>query len=297
MTMFKRTATLVLVGALALNLFGCGSKNDTQKNSGDSAAPATQTTPASQKLEGTVTLSGSTALLPLVQAAKEQFEAKNEKVTINVSGGGSFNGLSQVSAGAVQIGNSDVAATSDMKDLVDHKVAVAPFMIIVNPDVTATNVTKEQLAKIFRGEITNWKDVGGKDAKITVMNRAQSSGSRATVVATIMGGKDEMSKDSVVKDSSGQVFDAVASTPGAIGYIDAAYFKAGKVNALKLDGVEYSAQAVIDGKWPIYAYEHMYTKGEATGVVKAFLDFMVSPDFQNAAVEKLGFIPMSKMKQ
>lgn len=284
-TMMKRTATLLLVGALALNLFGCGGKSDTPS------------TPGNQQLEGTVTLSGSTALLPLVQAAKEQFEAKYDKVTINVSGGGSFSGLSQVSNSAVQVGNSDVEATADMKDLVDHKVAVAPFMIIVNKDVTAANLTKDQLAKILRGEISNWKDVGGKDAKITIVSRAQSSGSRATVVATIMGGKDDISKDAVIQDSNGKVFDGVATTPGAIGYIDAAYFKADKVNAMKLDGVEYSAQAVVDGKWPIFAYEHMYTKGEATGVVKGFLDFMVSTDFQNAAVEKLGFIPMSKMKK
>lgn len=266
---------VLLPGALVLALAGCGGTKEA----------------------GTVTASGSTALLPLVTAAKEQFEDKNSKATVNVSGGGSFNGLTQVASGAVQIGNSDVEATGDAaKGLVDHKVAVAPFMIIVNKDVTAADVTLDQLARILKGEITNWKDVGGKDAKITVISRQQSSGSRATVVATVLKGQGDIAKDAVVQDSNGKVLDSVTSTPGAVGYVDAPYYKADKVGALKIGGVAYSPEAVTGGKWPIYAYGHMYTKGEPTGVTKAFLDYILSKEFQESTVEKQGFIPVSQMK-
>ncbi|HEY3366988.1 MAG TPA: phosphate ABC transporter substrate-binding protein [Symbiobacteriaceae bacterium] len=289
--MSKKLVGAVLTGVLMLGLAGCGAKTE--------PAPATPAPTAPAKAEpisGKITASGSTALLPLVQAAKEQFEQKNDKVTVNISGGGSFTGLTAVGAGNVQIGNSDVEATGDTaKDLVDHKVAVAPFVIIVNKDVTTTDVTLEQLAKIFKGEITNWKDAGGKDAKITIVSRAQSSGSRATIVATVLKGNGDISKDALVQDSNGKVLEGVTGMPGAIGYVDAPYYKADKVNMLKVGGVAYSAEAVTGGKWPIYAYEHMYTKGQATGATKAFLDYVLSSDFQATGVEKLGFIPVTKM--
>lgn len=281
----KKWAALLLAGAVALGVAGCGGQKDQTSAGG-----------ADHAVAGKVSVSGSTALLPLVTAAKEQFEAANEKVTIDVSGGGSFTGLTQVSQGNVAIGNSDVEAAGDAaKDLVDHKVAVAPFVIIVNKDVTVPDVTTDQLAKILRGEITNWKEIGGKDAPITIASRAQSSGSRATIVATVLKGQGDIAKEALVQDSNGKVLDVVASTGGAIGYVDAAYYKADKVNMLKVGGVAYSADAVTGGKWPIYAYEHMYTKGQPTGAVKAFLDFILSKEFQEGSLEKLGFIPVSKM--
>ncbi|HYF79016.1 MAG TPA: phosphate ABC transporter substrate-binding protein [Symbiobacteriaceae bacterium] len=279
--MMKMATGILLTSTLVLGLVGCGGKKENGGAGG---------------LTGTVTASGSTALLPLVTAAQEAFEDQQPDVTINVSGGGSFNGLTQVASGAVQIGNSDVEATGDTaKGLVDHKVAVAPFMIIINKDVTTTDVTMDQLAKIFRGEITNWKDVGGKDAKITVISRQQSSGSRATILATVLKGQGDITKDAIVQDSNGKVLEGVTTTPGAIGYVDAPYYSAEKVGALKIDGVAYSADAVTSGKWPIFAYGHMYTKGEPTGATKAFLDFIMSKEFQESTVAKLGFIPVSRM--
>ncbi len=282
----KMMAVLLLLSLSTLALAGCGGKKEEAG------------TPAGDEISGTVTASGSTALLPLATAAKELFEEKHEKVTVNISGGGSFNGLAQVASGAVQIGNSDVQATGDQaKGLVEHKVAVAPFVMIVNKDVTVENLTMEQLAKILRGEITNWKDVGGKDAPITVVSRQQSSGSRATIVAKVLNGQGDISKTAVVQDSNGKVRDSVASTPGSIGYVDAAYLQPDKVNAPKLDGVSYNADAVTSGKWPVYAYEYMYTKGEPTGAVKAFLDYILSSEFQESVVAQNGFVPISKMAQ
>jgi phosphate transport system substrate-binding protein len=279
----KWLAAVLLTASLAVTA-GCAKKPD-QK------APAGQA-----EITGTVTSSGSTALLPLAQRAKELFEDQHAKVTINVSGGGSFTGLNQVASGAVNIGNSDVPATGDTaKDLVGFKVAVAPFVFIVPKDFPVDNLTIDQYAKVMRGEVTNWKDVGGPDQKITVVSRQQSSGSRATIVSTVLKGQGDIAKDALVQDSNGKVLETVSGTPGAIGYVDAAYAKPDKVKVLKIDGTAYSSDAVTSGKWPVFAYEYMYTKGQPTGAVKAFIDFILSDNFQNNEVAKLGFVPIAKM--
>ncbi|ABB14119.1 MULTISPECIES: phosphate ABC transporter substrate-binding protein [Carboxydothermus] len=286
----KKYGIVAIISILVVALLfagGCAKKNE-------------QATPQNGQTtkEGKITLAGSTALLPLAKQAATLYMEKNPKVTVNVSGGGSFTGLRQVIAGAVDIGNSDVDAEKDPetagKGLVDHQVAVAPFVIIVNPDVKVDNLSKEQLADIFTGKITNWKEVGGNDAKITIIHRAKSSGSRKVITDLVLDGK-EFTDKAIIQDSNGAVRKAISQTPGSIGYIDAAYID-NSVKVLKYNGVEYTPENVYNKKYTLYAYEHMYTKGEPTGVVKDFLDFVLSDEFQNNYVEKLGFLSISKMK-
>lgn len=290
--MFKTKSKIAFVSATLvalLTLVGCG----------QTAAPTTPSSnPSATSIDKkTISAAGSTALQPLVKIAADDFMAKNSGVQVNLSGGGSFTGLNNVASGSVDIGNSDVFVTDELKGkgLVDHQVAVAPFLIIVNKDVTLDNITKAQLSDIFTGKITNWKDVGGKDAKISIIGRAKSSGSRATIVKIVMDGKD-FTDAAAAQDSTGNLITGVAQTPGAIGYIDAAYLK-DTVKALKYNGVAFSADTVGNGQYPIYALEHMYTKGEATGTVKAFLDYITSPEFQDKNVEKSGFVAISKLKK
>jgi len=249
------------------------------------------------EVQGTVTASGSTALLPLLKPAQEEFQKKNAKATVTIAGGGSFTGLNQVSAGSVNIGNSDVALTDEYKDkgLVDHQVAVAPFVFIANQDVSVDSLTQQQYVDILTGKITNWKEVGGKDQKITLIHRAKSSGSRATIANVVLKGV-AFTDNAIIQDSNGAVRTAISSTPGSIGYVDAAYADT-TVKSIAFNGEKYSADAVINGKYPVYAYEHMFTKGEATGAVKAFIDYVMSKDFQETYVEKNGFVPMTKMKK
>ena len=288
--MFNKKKIILAMGTLLVSasmlLAGCGGGGSQQAASS-----------GGEKISGKISASGSTALLPLLKPAQEAFQDKYKDVTVNVAGGGSFTGMNQVAEGSVDIGDSDVNLPDEYKDkgLVDHKVVVEPFVFIVDKANKVDNLTKNQVIGILTGKITNWKEVGGDDQKITLIHRAKSSGSRATVSDVVLKGAN-FTDDAVIQDSNGAVRAAIASTPGAIGYVDAPYAD-DSVKVLKFDGVEYSSQNIIDGKYPIYGYGHMYTKGEPTGAVKAFIDYILSDEFQNSQVEKLGFIPVSKMKK
>lgn len=244
-----------------------------------------------------ITIVGSTALQPLVEKAAAGFE-KEHGGNFTVQGGGSGTGLSQVQEGAVQIGNSDVFAQQQngihANKLVDHKVAVTGIAPIVNQKIRVKNVTMAQLRAIFMGKITNWKQLGGPNQKIVVINRAKGSGTRQTFQKTVMKNKKMMAAQE--QDSNGTVQQIVASTPGAISYISFAYLQSQGIHSLKINGIRPSPQNVMTNKWKIWAYEHMYTRGKPTGTTKRFLNYMLSAPVQRKMVKEMKYISIHDMR-
>lgn len=279
-------ALLISVFAAGLALTGCGG-ND----AGESGS------------SGKITVSGSSALLPLAKDAAKKFKAKNDQVSITLNAGGSGTGLKQVSEGSVDIGNSDVFAKEKLPEakaaeLVDYKVAVTVMAPVVSKEIgtDVKSLTKAQLQDIFTGKVTNWKDVGGLDEAVVLITRPSTSGTRALFTKYALDGKEELSNKSMETDDSGTLVQTVSQTKGAIGYVALSYLMNNNtVTPLAIDGVEPTLDNVYNGKYPVWGYEHMYTKGEAAGAVKAFIDFIMSKDY-SADIEKQGYGVASKMK-
>lgn len=287
-----------LAATLGLGLAACGGSPDTDSNASKSDSSSSQ----SKEVSGNITAVGSTALQPLVEAAAEQYMNENPGVQITVQGGGSGQGITQIAQGAVQIGDSDVFAEEklenkdDAKKLKDNKVAVVGMGPVVHPDVKVDNLTIDQLKGIFTGKVTNWKEVGGDDKEIVVINRAAGSGTRATFESAVLGG-DKVPEDfkPQEQDSSGTVVKMVAQTPNSISYLAFSYFS-DDVKALKVGGVEPKDKNVETNDWTIWAYEHMYTTANPDAATADFIKYMLSDDVQGTLVKKTGYISTKGMK-
>ena len=277
----KKSRVIQLLGLILIGvLVGFGYHNRVQTSAGES-----------------ITAVGSTALQPLVEAAGEQYSTEHTGVFINVQGGGSGTGLSQIQSGAVAIGNSDIFAEEqagiDASKLKDHRVAVVGIAPIINKNTGVTKLTKDQLIKIFTGKITNWKAVGGKNLPIVLINRAQGSGTRKTFESYALDGRK--SADSQEQDSSGLARSIVASTPGAISYVAFSYLDS-SVAAVTVDGVKPTEANVRTNHWKIWSYEHLYTGLHPNQLTKKFINYVLSTAVQKKLVKQLGYISVHDMQ-
>jgi phosphate transport system substrate-binding protein len=304
----KKVKFAVLAASIAVmaGLFaGCGSSTASNNSTGNN----TNSTSSKTDVSGSITASGSTALQPLVDAAQKSFSAKNPNATVSVQGGGSGTGLTQVSQGAVQIGDSDIFASEKLPgdkaaELKDHEVCAIGFVVATTNDTGVTNLTKAQIQDIFTGKVTNWKDVGGKDLPIKIIHRPNGSGTRVTFTKSVMGGKTEKDDLGMTQDSTGAVVTSMKQTPGSISYLALSYMSDDvkkSISAVTIDGIEATTANIISSKepesskYPFWSYEHMYTKGAATGVSKALIDYIMSSEFKSQVV-KQGYIPISSFK-
>ncbi|MGX7243283.1 phosphate ABC transporter substrate-binding protein PstS family protein [Enterococcus quebecensis] len=287
----KKRLLSAIVLSVGILIAGCGNQGAATDQSSDKGKDSGSNQPVK------IVAVGSTALQPLVDAAKDQFVSEHPNYTISVQGGGSGTGLSQVVDGAVTIGNSDVFAEEksgiDASKLVDHRVAVVGMGPVVNKDVGVKNISKQELVDIFTGKTKNWKELGGKDQEIAVINRPSGSGTRATFEKWGLDGATAV--QSQEQDSSGTVRQIVSQTPGAISYLAFSYMD-NSTTALSIDDVKPTEENVADNSWKIWSYEHMYTKGQPDTDVQSFIDFILSDDVQQGVVKKLGYLPITAMK-
>lgn len=279
--MIRQCSAVLLGAAAALTFAACSNSSHTDTSSSTSSSANS----------ASITAAGSTALLPLVKQAAQDYETQHSEAKISVSGGGSGVGITQAAQKGVDIGDSDIPAPAE-KSLVDHQVAVVQFDVVVNAASGVKNLTTAQLRSIFSGKVTNFKEIGGKDQAITVINRPDSSGTRAVFVQKLMGGHQPI-EGGGTQDSSGTVASIVGQTPGAISYVGSSYVKGPALVAVALNGVAANEANTENGTYPYWSYEHMFTNGPATAGVAAFIDFVKS---DTTALNKLGFIPVGKMK-
>lgn len=252
--------------------------------------------------KGQITLQGSTTVLPIAQRAAELFMAKNPEVSISVRGGGSGNGIAALIDKAVQIANASrfikfdevKKAVANGVYPVPHRIALDGIAVVVNPKNSVDKLTITQLKKIYTGEITNWKEVGGPDMKIVVISRDTSSGTYEVFEELVLQGAKVVAS-ALLQASNGAVSDVVSRTPGAVGYVGLGYLsdklKAVKIGATEKAYIEPSLATVQAGQYPIARNLYMFTNGWPTGDAARFINFILSAEGQKIVKEE-GFVPL-----
>ncbi len=284
-------AIAMLAGTVALA--GC-----TAEEEPTTEEPAVEET---VELEGSITVQGSDTLLNVATAWSDAFMDANPGVDISVQGGGSGTGIAALLNGTADFANAsrgikdeELAEAETLGvDPVEYKVAIDGIAVIVNPANGVEALTMEQLGQIFRGEITNWKDVGGADMEIVLLSRDSSSGTYEYFKEEVVAAEDENAEyaaSAKLLPSNQAIADEVAANEAGIGYIGLGYLT-DAVSVVAIDGVKASVETATDGSYPISRFLYMYSNGEVDGVMKAYLDWILGAEGQQL-VEDEGFVPL-----
>lgn len=244
-------------------------------------------------LSGEIRISGGTAHIPVMKEAAKQIMTANPDISISIAGGGSGVGIKQVGEGIVDIGNSGRAATDEEVEKYGLKLfkwAIDGVGVAVNPDNPVTALTKAQLKDIYSGKITDWKELGGKDAPITVYTRDESSGTRAVFWKKALDKGDIVSSANFVV-SNGAMKTAIANDPNAIGYVSVGHMDA-SVAGVALDGVSPAIDTVKSGEYKVARGLYSNTQGDPSGLTQLFIAYLLSPEGQRIVVQK-GFVPVN----
>jgi len=292
----KKWMALMLAAVLSLALVGCGGGTEAT----DATTPEGTTEGAETELTGSINVEGSDTLVNVSQAWAEVFQTENPGVMIAVKGGGSGTGIAALINGTVDFAN----ASREMKDEevaeaqgkgvnpVETEVAKDGIAVVVNSANGVEELSLEQLGKIYRGEITNWKDVGGTDADIVILSRDSSSGTYEFFKEAVVGKDLEYAKEAKLLASTQAIVQETKDNPNAIGYIGLGYVTP-DVKVVKIDGIAASIETALDGSYVLSRGLYMYSNGAPSGVMSAYIDFILSPEGQ-AVVADQGFVPLSQ---
>lgn len=266
----KKILVLVLAAVCIMSVFaGCGKQGS-----------------------GTVSTDGSTSMEKVISALKETFEADNKGITVTYNPTGSGTGITAVAEGRCDIGLSsrDLKDEEKSKGLTGTVIAYDGIAVIVNPENPVADLTLEQIAKIYTGEITNWKDVGGKDAEIVLIGREDGSGTRDGFES--ITGTKEKCKLKQELTSTGDVITTVAGNPAAVGYASLASVN-DSVKALKVGGVAPSEETIKDGSYKVQRNFVLVTKTDSklSDAAQKFFDYMTSAD-ASEVIKKAGAVPV-----
>ncbi len=254
----------LLLGAAGLAAAGCGRRGDS------------------------VTLAGSTAFQPFAQTLAKQFMAQHPDVRIAVQGGGSAVGIQSALRGTAQIGMADLVTLPDeARNLTVTVAARDGIAVIVHPGNTVSNLTMVQLRDVFNGRVTNWKELGGRDAAITVVSREAGSGTR-TSLEQIVGGI-KLTPNAIIQNAGGTVGETVANDINAVGYLSHGMVSS-KVKSVALDGRTCSAESIATGGYPLVRPIFLLTRGAPQGATERFLAFILS-DAGQTQIRKDGLLP------
>ncbi len=239
-------------------------------------------------------VSGSTTVLPIAEIAAEMFQEADPGTRVFVAGNGSSEGIESVAKGLCDIGTSsrNLKPEESVLGLVDTPIAHDAIAVIVNPANPVTDLTRAQVAGIFEGKIVNWKDVGGPDMPIGLVNRDEASGTREAFWGIVLD-KRPFDPAAVVLPGTGQVRFVVAESSGAIGYISVGFIDR-SVKPVSIDGVAPTEANIVSKRYPISRLLHFLTKGRPKGLAAKFIEFVLSPKIQDSVVRDAGFLPMRK---
>lgn len=295
--MNKKLISLIAGAAIVAAATGCSETATSSVAGTDSSAAGTSASEASsaeasatEELSGTLSMNGSTSMEKVIKAVNGAFMEKNKGVTVNLNLTGSGTGIQEASEGKCDIGNSSRKLKDEEAEKLDATVVgLDGIALVVNPANKLEDITLEDLAKVYSGEITNWKELGGDDKSIVVIGREDGSGTRDGFESIVMGDKEP--KYAQELESTGSVINAVATTDGAIGYASLANVDE-TVKALKIGGVEATEENVKSGAYEVQRPFICATlKGSDSKLVKAYLDFILSEEGQ-ALVLAQGAVPV-----
>jgi phosphate transport system substrate-binding protein len=294
----KRKTPIILLLCFCTILSACQSQNQ---------ASSQQTNPGSQKAY--IENKGSDTLVNLALAWAEKYQQLSPDVQISVTGGGSGTGFTALINGTITIANASRRIKSEEIDTarengfepIEFIVADDAIAVIVNPDNPVEKLSLEQVSQIYKGEITNWKEVGGQDRPIVKLSRETNSGTHVYFLETVirLGNKEDpsiFSADTLLLPSSEGIIVEVRDNPNAIGYDGLGYVTSDvKMVALSRGAdsnyIFPSAATVISGEYPISRHLYMYTRGEPKGAELAYLEWILSSDAQEITTD-LGFVPV-----